>query len=213
MSDEALKIYYSRFVPGFLVNPEIWKEDLVRRPLLNNMDLDVIEEVGHKGTILDIGACAGDFLCYARARGWEPYAQELSQDCASVLRQLEIPVERGFIYETVYDSKFFDVISLRHTLEHSPRLRIELRLLHRALADDGILYIVVPMWLGVEHSKEGGHSLPQHISHFTADTLELLLILNGFEVQRIELTESSRALVDDEQKGKLQNIRCVARKV
>lgn len=213
MSDEALKVYYSRFVPGFLINSDIWKEDLVRRPLLNNMDLDVIEQYAHKGEILDIGACAGDFLCYARERGWKVNAQELSQDCVAVLKQIRIPVERSFIHEVVYEPERFDVISLRHTLEHTPRLRTDMILLNRALADDGILYIVVPMWLGEKHSKEGGHSLPQHISHFTVDTLELLLKVTGFEPILMELTESSRALVDDKLKGKLQNIRCVARKV
>ena len=211
-SDEALKIYYSRFAPGFLVNKAILEVDKIRRPIQNNLDLDIIEQYKLGGKMLDIGSCAGDFLCRARDRGWDVIAQELSKDCQAVLAHLEIPVMTGFVYESEYTAKSLDVITLRHTLEHFPAVLFSLTMLREVLKDDGILYIVVPMWLGDEWCREGGHNLPQHISHFTGRTLTEMLTVAGFEVLQLDYVDSSSAITIEELRNKPMNIRVVARR-
>lgn len=200
LSDEALKLYYAPFVPGFLINDTIKKRDSVRRPILNNRDLDIIESYKTPGMMLEVGAAAGDFLVFARRRGWQIAAQDLSHICKPILDQLGILSLIGFAWEAGYHPKVFDVIVMRHTLEHLPYPRRELSALRYALKDDGIIYITVPPWRGIEVCRQGGHNFPAHISHYTEDSLKLLFYLTGFEILTMEKDEENnlRVIVEKE---------------
>jgi SAM-dependent methyltransferase len=209
LSDYVTTAWYRRFLPGFLVNLAIRKEDWVRRPLLNNYELDLIESYTDVGNLLDIGACGGDLLVYARERGWTVAGQDLSELCFMVLRELDIPAVIGHVHTTKYQEESFNVISMRHTLEHFMYPRSELEVLHYVLGPEGLLYIVVPKW---KDNEDYDFDLPQHLTHFTQDSLDMLLYLTGYEVLLLEDAESSRALVSDEHKGTYNNIRCIAKK-
>jgi SAM-dependent methyltransferase len=208
-SDHITTCWYRRFLPGFLVNDKIRKVDWIRRPLLNNYELDLIESYTDVGNMLDIGACGGDLLVYARERGWVVAGQDLSELSIYVLRQLDIPAVLGHVYKTRYQEASFSVITMRHTLEHFMYPVTELKVLHHVLADDGLLYIVVPKWVDKE---DYNYDLPQHLTHFTHHSLDMLLCTTGYEVLLSEDAESSRALVDDKHKGIYNNIRCIARR-
>jgi SAM-dependent methyltransferase len=179
MSEEGLMLFYEKFLPGFLINQEIRDEDWIRRPILNNGVMDVIEEHAEIGNILDIGACAGDLLVFARDRGWQVAGQELSDLCINIMQYLDIPTVHGFTHETTYANESMDAIVLRHTLEHSPYPRLDLVVLKQVLKPEGVLYIEVPRWIG---DGTDVPNLPQHISHFTESTLDLLLYIAGYEV-------------------------------
>lgn len=210
---EIIKGFYRGFIPGFLVNAEIWNNDLIRRHKLNNSDLNIIERfVDRRGIMFDLGACGGDFLLYARERGWNIVGQELSEECTKIMKLLDIPVVSGFVHENVYIPKLFDVISLRHVLEHSPCPLYDLQLLREALTDDGILFIVVPIWQGEQWCVEGGHKMPEHIIYFTDYTLNTMLHLAGFNVLLMELLPSSSAITDSSFKENKCNLRVVAKK-
>jgi SAM-dependent methyltransferase len=201
---------YELWLPGFLINPRIRDEDWVRRPAQNNRDLDIIESyVSNKNAILDIGCAAGDLLVKARERGWKyQIGQDLSMACIEVAKQVGIEVAYGFTFQMEYNPESIDAIVMRHTLEHTPELRFELSKLRDALTPDGILYIIVPRYGG----ELWEHSLPQHIHHFTVDTLDLVLDVCDYEILFIEEVETSRALVDDSMKGITNNIRVIAKK-
>jgi len=210
LSDLVTSAWYENFLPGFLINPKIRKDDWVRRPLLNNYDLDVIESYTDVGNLLDIGACGGDLLVYARERGWVVAGQDLSKPCMYVLKELDIPAVLGHVHSTMYQEASFSVISMRHTLEHFMYPQTELRVLRHVLAEDGLLYIVVPRWQ--EYFVEKNYDLPQHLTHYTLESLDMIMNFTGFEVLLLENAECSRTLIDDEFKGIYNNIRCVARK-
>lgn len=211
LSDYVMSKWYENFMPGYLINPEIRKEDWERRPLLNNYEMDLIESYTDVGNLLDIGACGGDLLVYARERGWIVAGQDLSSPCVRVLRELDIPAVLGPVYGTKYQEASFSVISMRHTLEHFLYPQVELLVLHQVLAEDGLLYIVVPRW--EEYFGEKNYDLPQHVTHFTMESLDMLMHFSGFEVLLLENAECSRALADDKYKGIYNNIRCVAKKI
>jgi predicted SAM-dependent methyltransferase len=198
-------------MPGYLINNTIREEDWERRPLLNNYELDVIESYTDVGNLLDIGACGGDFLVYARERGWTVAGQDLSKPCMYILQELDIPAVLGHVYETKYQQASFSVISMRHTLEHFMYPQVELEVLHEVLAEDGLLYICVPRWQ--EYFEEKNYDLPQHLTHFTLDSLDMLMHFSGFEVLLLENAECSRSLIDDKFKGIYNNIRCIARRI
>ena len=210
LNDYVTTMWYDNFVPGYLINNTIRKEDWARRPALNNYELDVIESYTDVGNLLDVGACGGDLLVYARERGWTVAGQDLSKPCMYVLQELDIPAVLGHVHNTKYQEASFNVISLRHTLEHFMYPQVELGVLRHVLAEDGLLYIVVPRWQ--EHFVEKNYDLPQHLTHYTMESLDMIMHLSGYEVLLLENAECSKSLIDDSFKGIYNNIRCVARK-
>jgi len=215
LSKKNLTYLYEMFLPGFLINAKIRAEDEERRPLLNEFEMKLIEShLTTKDSLLDIGSCGGDLLVCARSRGWKNVVgQELSVASMDVLEMLGIPGIVGFTSDMNYEAGAFDAITMRHTLEHSPTPRRDLEVLRDAIADDGLIYIVVPKWGGPEWAVvDNHHDLPQHINHFTLDTLDILFDITGYEVLLLEEAESSRALIDDKHKGIYNNLRAVIKK-
>jgi len=73
----------------------------------------------------------------------------------------------------------YDLIMLRHVLEHDHHPRALLAKLGRHLTSDGILYIEVPnlsgWWCGRLSRRVNSNSLPFHIFHFTAASLSTVI--------------------------------------
>ncbi|HYV38222.1 MAG TPA: class I SAM-dependent methyltransferase, partial [Gemmataceae bacterium] len=85
----------------------------------------------------------------------------------------------------------FDVITMRHSLEHVHQPLEVLRSAHRLLAPDGQLIIAAPnidslpfKWFG---RNWRGLDLPRHLTHFTPDTLQLMLGRAGFDVGPVRM--------------------------
>jgi SAM-dependent methyltransferase len=183
----VLKALYKYYVPSNLTNSEIRKSQEITRPAELNDDLDSIECYVERGNLLDIGASSGDFLVYGRIRGWKVEATELSDLCAEFMANfLEIPVHHGDILDIELEKGKYNAISLRHSVEHLKDPIEELKALHRALSDDGILLVTTP-----EHAKDlelikENHMLPLHIVNYTRETLELLFSKTGFRMTSYE---------------------------
>lgn len=78
----------------------------------------------------------------------------------------------------------YDLIMLRHVLEHDHHPRELLLRLRDQLADDGILYVEVPnlsgWYCGRLSKMVNSVSLPFHIFHFTATSLSTVIEFAGF---------------------------------
>ena len=138
--------------------------------------------------VLDFVCRDGSFLEVLRQReGWDDL---YGLDDRPMLARLA--AERGFktssqtIEQAKFDDKFFDIVAMRHTLEHLYEPRIALKEVHRILKDDGYLRIEVPNIESLSHKTSGnkwsGFYVPWHLYYFSKETLASLLSQEGFEV-------------------------------
>lgn len=150
--------------------------------------LDAAEdEIGGKGSILDIGCGNGPLLLRARDRGWEPHGLETSEWAVGFDREvLDLDVRRGVLEDHPFGGERFDVVTLIHSLEHMPRPVAALRAVHDLLTDRGIVRVEVPNTasLGRRVHREDwrGYVPPSHLWYFTRETLEDTLDAAGFDV-------------------------------
>ena len=189
---EILKALYMYYIPSNLTDPTVRQSQEITRPAELNSDLDCIECYIERGNLLDIGASSGDFLVYGRIRGWKVEATELSAVCAEfMVKHLEISVNMGNILDIEFEDNKYDAITLRHSIEHLRNPIKELKVLHKALTNDGLLFVTTP-----EHAKDlelikEKHMLPLHIVNYTKDTLDLLFSKTGFKMTSYESQDTS----------------------
>lgn len=141
------------------------------------------------GKVLDIGCGMGYFLYACRKHGYEVEGQDVSGDSASYVRsELKIPVTTGQIEEIDIKANSMDVITMWHSLEHTPDPRKHLKKAWNWLKPDGLLIVDVPNHEGTDAKKMwdrwNGWSLPYHLYHFTPDTLTDMLSQHGFRTVR-----------------------------
>jgi len=86
----------------------------------------------------------------------------------------------------------FDAVIMLHVIEHLKNPNIELSEIKRILKPDGLLIIETPsfdsMIFKILKSRERSIRCKGHLFFFTPDTLEKLLVKNGFEKMRLDYT-------------------------
>ena len=195
--DEAFAIIYGFYVPSIMAIEDIMKKQEKQRIKQLNEEIDIIESYVSRGHVLDIGASNGDFLAYARVRGWEVTATELSSICRQYMEGLlKLNVKMGQIQGLEFEESTYNVVSLRHSNEHLKYPVEDLKHLRRALTDNGILFITTP-----EHAKDldvlrENHMLPQHIVNYTKKTITYLLSLAGFKMIKYIDKSNSEGLAE-----------------
>jgi 2-polyprenyl-3-methyl-5-hydroxy-6-metoxy-1,4-benzoquinol methylase len=148
-----------------------------------------------QGRVLDIGCGRGYFLLACRERGYDVRGYDVSEDGAAYIRDtLGIPVTTGKL-EDAFEKGSFDVITMWHSLEHTPNPAKYLEAAGRWLRSDGVLVIEVPNYAGTDARLKGSAwedwDLPFHLLHFTPKALELLLVNQGFSIVRRKSYHSS----------------------
>ncbi len=146
-----------------------------------------------KITVLEIGAGTGNVLFEFKEEAKkenilvEELGTEYSQDCIDKCKENSINTIFGNIQTAVELNKKFDVIILSHVFEHFIDLNKELNDLKKLMTDATLLYIEVP-GLMVNHKKHYydfsflGYLVHAHIYNFTMDSLNYILVSNGFGV-------------------------------
>jgi SAM-dependent methyltransferase len=144
-----------------------------------------------RGSLLDIGCNEGRGLKIYSRNGFQAEGLELNETAAKVARQA------GFTVHTCDLSDFnpavrYDVVVLSNVLEHSLDPKQMLLDVRRLLKPTGVVWISCPnsrSWLRNLFGRYWIHwHVPFHISHFSAGTLNHLLIQAGFTSIRISNT-------------------------
>jgi len=153
--------------------------------------LDFLNKNNIAGKLLDVGCSNGDFLYFAKQRGFEPYGVELNEFTAKVAQSRGLNIKKGTLKGARYADNFFDVIFLGDIIEHvrDPReLLVECK---RALKTGGMLIISTPnldsfwakatfklyTWFNIPWSVL---TPPHHLFQFSENNLKQLLDDSGF---------------------------------
>jgi 2-polyprenyl-3-methyl-5-hydroxy-6-metoxy-1,4-benzoquinol methylase len=100
------------------------------------------------GRLLDIGCGNGRLLYIAKRAGWQVKGLELSAKMAESVRQeLDVEVTVGNFLEvspSADDANAFDVVILRHVLEHLPDPLLTMDRITALLKPDGYLLLEMP---------------------------------------------------------------------
>jgi len=100
-----------------------------------------------RGTLLEIGAAAGDFLALARNHGWQVSGIELSARGVHAAQEKHgLYLFKGTIAEFAqqYNSTTFDAVVAYHVLEHMPDPFLALRKMQQMLKHGGYCIVELP---------------------------------------------------------------------
>jgi 2-polyprenyl-3-methyl-5-hydroxy-6-metoxy-1,4-benzoquinol methylase len=168
-------------------------------------ELKLLESLGAKGRILDVGCAAGYFLEAARERGWKAEGSELSPSAAGAARAKKFKVHVGAA-EALRLRPRYDVVHAAHTLEHVKDPLAFLLKLKSFLAPGGRLMIEVPnvyqLWSVIwrwqaflkgrfpplKHAKE-------HTFDFSMATLLAFIAKAGLRAEHAECYEDPQGLL------------------
>ncbi len=171
------------------------------------MSYEFIERnVPVKGQFLDIGCGNGSLLQLMKREGWEVTGLELlGQYAQYVAAKLDIKVHNDDFLTFESDGKY-DLVSLRHVLEHIPDSPKALSKIGELLNSGGYAHLEFPnihslshKWQrtlsnwGISRKKYRPEYQPGHCNEFSKRSFQRLLDLTGFELIRWE-TYSYKAL-------------------
>jgi 2-polyprenyl-3-methyl-5-hydroxy-6-metoxy-1,4-benzoquinol methylase len=148
-----------------------------------------------EGRLLDFGCGDGTFLRRMAAIGWKPIGLDFGPRAVAAARAGGIPALQGTLPHHDLRPGSFDVVTMRHSLEHVPDPRAVLTAALDLLSPGGRLIVQVPNFASWEIAYFGDAArmldLPRHLLHFTPPTLTNLLSSCSFE--NIEIRQRSRA--------------------
>ena len=146
-----------------------------------------IKSIKRSGYLLDIGCGYGYFLDASRRKGYKVHGLDVSEWAARyAVEKLDLSITIGKIGDVHLPHHNFDIITMWHSLEHTPDPHMALQRAKSWLKKDGILVIDVPNYEGTDARKIwhkwDGWSLPYHYWHFTYKSLKKLLDQHGFTI-------------------------------
>ncbi|MBS1150304.1 MAG: Methyltransferase type 11 [Myxococcaceae bacterium] len=153
--------------------------------------LEVLKRPGKGARLLDVGCSLGYVLEGARRLGLASTGVDISEYAVNLCVERGYEAKVGRVDQLPYPTKEFDVVVLKHVLEHTPQPTVALEELRRVLNPDGVVLIAVPdlrYWKGDVMRKTYRYFRPddlgaQHYVYYTAKTLTRLLETNGFAVR------------------------------
>lgn len=159
------------------------------------------KNVPQKGKILDIGCGNGKILVLAKDNGWQANGLELSESLARSINEnfgIDVTVANFLEYKPD-DSEKYDLVVLRHVLEHLPDSISAMKKINNLLKPGGYCVMEFPdiesyeMKLKRFMEKTGIHKkkyrkdyVPGHSNEFSKPAFEYLLDRTGFTLLKWE---------------------------
>jgi 2-polyprenyl-3-methyl-5-hydroxy-6-metoxy-1,4-benzoquinol methylase len=171
------------------VNTGDWKIKLrsVYRFLFPNRSLAIPDLT--PGRMLEIGCASGAFMQEMSDKGWQVEGIEFSESAAENAREAGLSVRSGAVESVCDYDATFDLVIGWMVLEHLHDPVGSLKKLAGWSRPDGWLAISVPNAGSLEFNlfKGSGYALhiPNHLYHFSPETLTTLLDKSGWKVERI----------------------------
>lgn len=139
---------------------------------------------------LDVGCSVGYMIAAAERLGMQGAGTDISHDAVAAARARGLDARQGGLEAIPFDDQSFDLVCLRHVLEHTPRPARALAEVRRVLRPGGVALIAVPdlhYWKGDRQRQTYRYFRPddlgrQHYVYYSESSLERLLEQHGFHV-------------------------------
>jgi SAM-dependent methyltransferase len=172
--------YPSHIPPGGILDTAL---RIVQRARDRRFPLSVLRREA-PGTLLDVGCGRGDLAASWIAAGWHVVGVEPSAKAGAVARSRGVETLIGTLDTVELEPGSVDAAVFRHSLEHVPDPRLDLRRVYAALRPGGKVAIMVPNWSSWQRRAFGNRwcplDVPRHRTHFNAAGLRAALHDTGF---------------------------------
>ena len=121
-----------------------YEKNAEKKTRTSSYRLCVVENAIEPGRLLDIGCSVGCFLRAAVARGWDAHGVDPSKYCVESCITHGLHARIGDMRHLDFPDESFDLINLRHVLEHDWELSDCVREMKRVLKTGGLLLVEVP---------------------------------------------------------------------
>lgn len=155
------------------------------------------ERIIHRGKLLDIGCGNGKLLILAKNDGWKVKGIELSEFFANAIKNkfgIQVEIANFLDYEVIPDDTF-DVVVLRHVLEHLPDSILAMSKINSLLKKDGYAILEFPniesfdlklkrflSKIGIHKKKYSNTYKPGHYNEFCKKSFKFLIRKTNFEL-------------------------------
>lgn len=182
---ELPKLYEQRDTTDF-VKSRPWIEAL-RAVAVSRFLKSIDPFIGGSRNILDYGAGDGFFTRELSRRYRDAHVVGTDFHSSPPALIASLPSVRYLSQsELLHESQVFDLIVMRHVLEHCIEPTSTIEMLRGRLAPEGILLIEVPnresAWARIFGTYYSALYLPRHLSHFSRHSLTS--VLKGFSVEK-----------------------------
>ncbi|HLT30643.1 MAG TPA: class I SAM-dependent methyltransferase [Myxococcaceae bacterium] len=141
-------------------------------------------------SFLDVGCSVGYMIAAAEKLGMQGAGTDISHDAVAAARSRGLDARHGELEAIPFDDQSFDLVSLRHVLEHTAYPERALAEVRRVLRPGGLALIAVPdlhYWKGDRQRMTYRYFRPddlgrQHYVYYSELSLERLLEQHGFHV-------------------------------
>lgn len=185
MKNEILKYYTSEYIPHLSKDSNLRNLSLNIYSKLFRYHIIGLEHYGHN-RILDVGCGSGKFLEILNKKGWETFGVDISPVAVKNAKEKGLNVFEGELHDMSFSQEYFDVVIMRHSLEHMYDPKKEIEAAYKILRYNGILTIEVPNINCLESRIFREHwfqiDAPRHLYHFSEKTITMILKNANFDV-------------------------------
>lgn len=148
---------------------------LVKSRNLKHKEKLISTWLGHKGSVLDIGAGTGEFLKKAKVSGWTVQGMEVNSQARSLAADKGISLASDL---HAIPEAAFDVVTLWHVLEHMHDLEDSIQSISSKIKKGGLLVVAAPNYNSFDAHHYGPHwaayDTPRHLWHFSRKSIPRL---------------------------------------
>lgn len=179
-TEQELTEYYTGYRREFISEITLKRYDEI---------LDRFESFRQTNNLLDVGCGAGYFLQRAKAKGWNVFGTEFTDEAVEHCGSKGINVLQGKLDPDRFDGKKFDVITSFEVIEHINNPNEEIANFRTLLHTGGAVYVTTPNFNALSRRLLGPRwdriEYPEHLTYYTVWTLKKLFGNHGFKAKEI----------------------------
>jgi 2-polyprenyl-3-methyl-5-hydroxy-6-metoxy-1,4-benzoquinol methylase len=164
------------------------------------LDVPATPEFVQGGRLLDVGCGNGRYLSTMRTLGWQVQGVELSEDGVRICRMADLPVHHGDLLSAALPDAAFDLITVRHVIEHIATPHPFMAELARILKPGGHLLVETPnsealgrAWFG---SNWYANDVPRHLILYSPRNLAHLAGRYGLRQTALSMDTSPKIFLN-----------------